>query len=449
MVNKFMDDDIVRWLKEHGITEVECILPDITGAVRGKIIPGDKFISEPRMRLPEVVLLQTVTGEYPYSVLLDQVDSDMELKPDAATLRPVPWAHDPTASLIFDCYSADGLPVETAPRNVLKRVLLLFKEIGLQPVIAPEMEFYLISPNPDPDVPLSPPVGRSGRCEFGRRSYAVDAVHEFDPLFEEIYDYCHEQALVVDTLIHEIGAAQMEINFLHGEALELADQVFLFKRTVREVAFHHKMYATFMAKPMEGEPGSAMHLHLSLTNTEYGYNAFSNSDDSPSELFFYFLGGLQKYLPYAMPFFAPYVNSFRRLTRYTAAPTNVEWGYDNRTVGLRIPRSDAKNRRIENRLAGVDVNPYLVMACSLMCGYLGIREKLQPRTPVSISAYQLPYQFPMTLGESIDHLRRCQPFREILGGRFIDMYIAIKEQELADFFRVISPWERRYLLLHV
>ena len=327
-----MYEEIFGWLKDHGITEVECILPDITGVARGKIIPKDKFISEPEMRLPEAVLLQTVTGEYPHSTLLDTTDADMELKPDPSSIRFVPWAQDPTASIIFDCYTAEALPVETAPRNVLKRVLKLYQKLDLEPIVAPEMEFYLISPNPDPDVPLKPPVGRTGRIEFGRRSYEVDAVNEFDPLFEEIYDHCHAQQLEVDTLIHEIGAAQMEINFLHGNALDLADQVFLFKRTVRESAFHHNMYATFMAKPMECEPGSAMHIHQSLRYAN-GENAFSNVDGSPSDLFFYFIGGLQKYLPQIMPFFAPYVNSFRRLTRYTAAPTNVEWGYDNRKIG--------------------------------------------------------------------------------------------------------------------
>ncbi len=344
-----MYDSIFDWLKEQRITEVECILPDITGVARGKIIPKDKFMSEPEMRLPEAVLIQTVTGDFPSDDMLDLTDPDMELRPDAATIRHVPWAQDPTASIIYDCFTPDGLPVETAPRNVLKRVLKHYENMGLEPLVAPEMEFYLISPNPDPDVPLTPPIGRTGRSEFGRRSYAIDAVNEFDPLFEEIYDYCHAQNLEVDTLIHELGAAQMEINFLHGNALDLADQVFLFKRTVREAAFHHKMYATFMAKPMEGEPGSAMHIHQSLTDMASGNNAFSNEDGSPSELFFYFIGGLQKYLPMTMPFFAPYVNSFRRLTRYTAAPTNVEWGYDNRTVGLRVPRSSPKGRRVENR----------------------------------------------------------------------------------------------------
>ena len=444
-----MYDQIFDWLKENRITEVECILPDITGVARGKILPKDKFISEPEMRLPEAVLLQTVTGEFPADEMLDLTDPDMELRPDPDSLRVVPWAVDPTAQLIFDCFTPDGAPVETAPRNVLRRVLKLYEELGYTPVVAPEMEFYLISPNPDPDIPLIPPVGRTGRSEFGRRSFSIDAVNEFDPLFEEIYDYCHAQNLEVDTLIHEVGAAQMEINFLHGDALDLADQVFLFKRTVREAAFHHKMYATFMAKPMEGEPGSAMHIHQSLTDNKTGKNAFSNDDGSPSELFFYFIGGLQKYLPEAMPFFAPYVNSFRRLTKYTAAPTNVEWGYDNRTVGLRVPRSSPAGRRVENRLPGVDCNPYLVLACSLACGLLGIQQKLQPTAPMTTNAYELPFQFPVTPEESIERLRECTDIQEVLGKRFVDMYISVKESEISEYFRVISPWERKFLLLHV
>ena len=444
-----MYDQIFDWLKENRITEVECILPDITGVARGKILPKDKFISEPEMRLPEAVLLQTVTGEFPADEMLDLTDPDMELRPDPDSLRVVPWAVDPTAQLIFDCFSPDGVPVETAPRNVLRRVLKLYEELGYTPVVAPEMEFYLISPNPDPDIPLIPPVGRTGRSEFGRRSFSIDAVNEFDPLFEEIYDYCHAQNLEVDTLIHEVGAAQMEINFLHGNALDLADQVFLFKRTVREAAFHHKMYATFMAKPMEGEPGSAMHIHQSLTDNKTGKNAFSNDDGSPSELFFYFIAGLQRYLPEAMPFFAPYVNSFRRLTKYTAAPTNVEWGYDNRTVGLRVPRSSPAGRRVENRLPGVDCNPYLALACSLSCGLLGIQQKLQPTAPMTTNASELPFQFPVTPEESIERLRARTDIQDILGKRFVEMYIAVKEAEISEYFRVISPWERKFLLLHV
>ena len=165
-------------------------------------------------------------------------------------------------------------------------------------------------------------IGRSGRAETSRQVYSIDAVNEFDPLFEDIYDYCDLMGLDVDTLIHEIGAGQMEINFLHGEPLGLADKVFFFKRTLREAAMRHDMFATFMAKPIAGEPGSAMHVHQSVLDKATGRNIFSNEDGSPSREFYWYIGGLQKYIPAAMALFAPYVNSYRRLARFTAAPIN-------------------------------------------------------------------------------------------------------------------------------
>jgi glutamine synthetase len=164
-----------------------------------------------------------------------------------------------------------------------------------------------------------------------------------------IYAYCEKMELNVDTLIHEIGAGQMEINFFHAHPLGLADEVFLFKRTVREAALRHDMYATFMAKPIAGEPGSAMHVHQSLVDKLTGQNIFSNPDGTPAEAVHWYIGGLQRYIPAAMALFAPYVNSYRRLSRNTAAPINIQWGYDNRTVGIRSPCPPAGAARREPR----------------------------------------------------------------------------------------------------
>ena len=181
----------------------------------------------------------------------------------------------------------------------------LYEAHGWEPVVAPELEFFLVEPNVDSDYPLKPPVGRSGRPEIGRQAYSIAAVNEFDPLFDDMYSFCEAQDIEIDTLIHEAGAAQMEINLLHGYPMSLADQAFLFKRTAREAAMRHKMYATFMAKPMAKEPGSAMHLHQSIIDAKTRKNIFSNADGSPSALFFGHIAGLQKYLPGAMSLFAP------------------------------------------------------------------------------------------------------------------------------------------------
>jgi glutamine synthetase len=446
--------DMDKWLTDNNITEVECLVPDLTGVARGKILPREKFSTDRAMRLPEAVFGMTVTGESPegnegYDRVFGFTDKDMVLIPDPSTLRVVPWATDPTAQVIMDCVHHDGSPINFAPRSVLRRVEGLYKELGWTPIVAPELEFYLLERNPDPDIALSPPVGRSGRKETSRQLYSIDAVNEFDPLFEDIYDYSTLMGLELDTLIHEFGAGQMEINFLHDEPMILADKSFFFKRLLREAAMRHGMYATFMAKPMQNEPGSAMHIHQSVIDTKTGQNIFSKPDGSASPIFFHYIAGLQKYLPAAMALLAPYVNSYRRIVRNGAAPINIEWGYDNRTVGIRVPISGSSDRRVENRVVGADANPYLAMAVTLACGYLGIKEKLQPTEVTTGSAYAHDYQLPRGLSEAIRALEESKALQDVLGKDFVDVYLAVKNAEHDEFMRVISPWEREHLLMHV
>ena len=450
----FTYNDMDLWLNEKRVTEIECLIPDLTGVARGKILPRVKFTEDRGMRIPEIILGMTVTGNSPmgderYDHAISTTDRDMILKADPTTITMVPWAADPTGQVINDCYFANGDLVDFAPRSVLRRVLKMYRDRGWEPHVAPELEFYLTARNTDPDLPLRAPAGRSGRAETSRQVYSIDAVNEFDPLFEDIYDYCELMNLDVDTLIHEIGAGQMEINFLHGEPLGLADKVFYFKRTLREAALKHDMYATFMAKPMAGEPGSAMHVHQSVCDARTGINIFSNPDGSASDLFRYYIGGLQRYMPSAMAIVAPYVNSYRRIVRHTAAPINIQWGEDNRTVGFRVPVSGAADRRVENRIIGADANPYLALATTLACGYLGMTEQIEPLPMVHSSAYDLPVELPQGLSEALQLLRREDKLRHMLGERFIDVYAAVKELEHQEFMTVISPWEREHLLLHV
>ncbi len=446
-------NDLEQWLNERRVTEVECLVPDLTGVARGKILPREKFTEDRGMRLPQAIVAMSVTGEQPksgpYYDVIEPTDRDMQLRPDPTTARIVPWASDPTAQVIHDCFDHSGKLIPYAPRSVLRHVCGLYEAMGLEPVVAPELEFYLTARNTDPNTLLHPPIGRSGRAETSRQAYSIDAVNEFDPLFEEIYDYCDKMELNVDTLIHEVGAGQMEINFFHSHPLALADEVFLFKRTVREAALRHDMYATFMAKPIAGEPGSAMHIHQSIVDKATGRNIFSNEDGSPSEAFGYYIGGLQRYIPAAMALVAPYVNSYRRLARHTAAPINIEWGHDNRTVGIRSPIAPPQARRIENRVIGADANPYVAMAMTLACGYLGLVNKIKPKPEMRGDAYLSAYALPRSLGEALDWLRREPDLHHVLGEEFITIYTEIKELEFEEFMKVISPWEREHLLLHV
>ena len=440
------------WLEDRGLEDIECIVPDMSGVARGKMMPVGKFVDAPVMSIPGSIFTQTITGDYPTDddgFQIDAADSDIKLVPDYSTLAVVPWASDPTAQIIHDAYHQDGRPVEIAPRQLLRRIVDLYDKKGWKPIVAPELEFYLVERNQDPDYPLKPPIGRSGRPESGRQSYSIAAVNEFDDLFDDIYDFSEAQGLEIDTLIHEEGVAQMEINLRHGDPLALADQVFLFKRTIREAAVRHDMYATFMAKPIAGEPGSAMHIHQSVVDLETGENIFSNEDGGPTRDFFHYIGGQQKFLPNVMCILAPYVNSYRRLMRASAAPVNVHWGYDNRTVGLRIPNSSPVARRVENRVPSSDANPYLALAASLACGYIGMTQGINPGDPVEGSAYDLEFGLPRGLLEAVALFEECEELTDIFGKSFTSTYRAIKQAEFETFMRVISPWEREFLLLNV
>jgi glutamine synthetase len=442
-----------KFLKDRNIEEVEVLVPDMAGIGRGKILPAERFVEGMKkngLRIPETLFVQTVTGDYPRDdTVTDPATKDVYLTPDPDTIRVVPWYPEPTAQVICDPYYFDDSPVAIAARQVLRRVVELYTERGWKALVAPELEFYLVDVNTDPDYPLVPPIGRSGRRETSRQAYGVDAVNEFDPLFEEIYDFCEAQEIDIDTLIHEAGAAQMEFNLNYGPALRLADQAFLFKRTVREAGLRHKLYATFMAKPMQGEPGSSMHVHQSVVDIKTGRNLFAHKNGKDTKLFHAHIAGLQKYLPAMMPLLAPNVNSYRRLIPFSDAPINTHWGYDNRTVGFRVPHSEPAARRVENRIAGADANPYLALAASLACGYLGMTEKLSPRAPVGGSAYRLAHTLPRTLYDSLERFSGSRAVKKVLGETFVEAVRIVKETELNAYQQVISSWEREHLLLNV
>jgi glutamine synthetase len=361
----------------------------------------------------------------------------------------VPWADDATLQVICDLETREGEPLPIAPRNVLRRVLGLYAERGWQPVVAPELEFYLTKPNVDPNEPIEPPLGRTGRKGASRQAYSMVAVDEYGEVIDTIYDFAEAQGLQIDTVIQEGGAGQIEINLRHGDPLLLADQVFYFKRTIREAALKNGVFATFMAKPMRDEPGSAMHVHQSVIDAQSGRNIFSAEDGGETDAFRHFIGGSQKYLLSAVPLLAPYVNSYRRFTTEgMSAPSNLEWASDNRTTGLRIPTAPAQARRVENRVIGIDSNPYLSIAASLACGYLGMVNRTQPRPPAQHEVWESEVSLPVGLGDALDLFEEGAELRGVLGEEFCRLYQDIKRAEYEEYQREISPWERQHLLLN-
>lgn len=444
-------ETLADWIRAHNIDEIECVTPDLAGIARGKVMPASKFVRGGDVRLPVSILISTITGDYADVIRRDfDSDSDLLLRPDYSTVRAVPWASDPSLQIIHDLVDSNNKPAGAAPRQVLRRILSLYKKKGWTPIVAPELEFYLTKKNTDPDYPLEPPVGRSGRQSTGSQAFSLSAVDEYDRVIEHIYDYADAQGLEIDTIIQESGAAQLEINLVHGHPMDLADQVFFFKRLIREAAMQCGCYATFMAKPMENQPGSAMHIHMSVLDEKTGKNIFSAKNGNATPAFNHFIGGQQKYFPAAMAIAAPFVNSYRRLVPEQSAPINVEWGTDNRSVGIRAPRAKPDARRVENRLIGSDANPYLAIAACLACGYLGLVEKTAPRPELLGDAYaKTERDLPESQLDSVLLLEACPELQKVLGREFVTVYSAVKRAEHREFMRVISPWEREYLLLNV
>ncbi|WP_278920856.1 MULTISPECIES: glutamine synthetase family protein [Pseudophaeobacter] len=438
------------YLEGRRLDEVECVISDLPGIARGKAVPASKFAKQDFFHLPDSIFYQTITGDWAEAADDDGwIEKDMTLQPDMSTATAAPWTGDWTLQVIHDALDRDGTPIPYSPRNVLKRVVQLYHDKGWQPVVAPEMEFFLVARNIDPGKKIEPMMGRSGRPAAARQAYSMTAVDEFGPVIDDIYDFAEAQGFEIDGITQEGGAGQLEINLLHGDPVKLADEVFYFKRLIREAALRHDCFATFMAKPIENEPGSAMHIHHSVLDLKTGKNIFSADDDSETDAFFHFIAGLQNHLPAGIAVMAPYVNSYRRYVKDHAAPINLEWARDNRTTGIRIPLSSPAARRVENRLAGMDCNPYLGIAVSLACGYLGLLEQQKPDTQFKGNAYEGEGDIPNVMGSALDLFDEATKLHEVLGPDFARVYSIVKRAEYEEFLQVISPWEREHLLMNV
>ena len=438
-----------RYVENQRLDEVECIIADLPGIARGKAVPAAKFDQQAQFYLPNSIYFQTITGGWGEAAgEAGFTEPDMILRHEFSTATAAPWTGDWTVQIIHDAYDRDGAPIPFSPRNVLKRVCAAYAELGLKPVIAPEMEFFLVAPNLDPARAIEPMRGRSGRPAAARQAYSMSAVDEYGPVIDDIYDFAELMGLEIDGITQEGGAGQVEINLRHGNPVKLADEVFFYKRMIREAALKHNCYATFMAKPIAGEPGSAMHIHHSFLD-ETRTNVFSGPQGGETDAFYHFIAGLQTHLPSVVALLAPYVNSYRRYVKDHAAPINLEWARDNRTTGIRIPVSGPEGRRSENRLAGMDCNPYLGIAASLAAGLMGLKEEARPSRQFRGDAYEGDGDIPRELGQALDLFDAATAIHDILGADFARVYSIVKRTEYDEFLEVISPWEREHLLTNV
>lgn len=433
---------------EHlqGIDEIECVTPDLNGVPRGKVMTAEGFLEGRRLQMARGVLLQCIMGGYPPAKFYGSDDGDLVLLADPSQVHRLPWSSDGRALAICDANELDGRPSALSTRGQLKAVIARYAALGLAPVVATELEFFVFAANSDPHQPFQPPVGIDGRRELGHSAFSVSSNNGLRPFFKEVYQCMAALGLPRDTFMHEMGISQFEINLLHGDPLLLADQTFLFKHLLKEVALKHGLTVVCMAKPLARTPGSSMHIHQSLVEVGSGRNVFSDEQGLPTETFHHFIGGLQACMADFTVLFAPNVNAYQRLCHPYASPNNACWSEDNRAAGLRIPASAPVARRVENRLPGADANPYLAIAASLAAGLHGIERRLQP-SPAIQGEFEVPehLSLPCTLHAALQRLERSALARELFGSEFIEGYIASKTLELSDFLDEITPWERRVL----
>ncbi|MCK0550584.1 glutamine synthetase family protein [Pseudomonas syringae] len=411
---------------------------------------AEGFLEGRRLQLARGVLLQCIMGGYPPARFYGSDDGDLALISDPQQLHRLPWSTSPRALAICDAQDLDGQPCMLSTRNQLKAVIARYAAQDLVPVVATELEFFVFAPNPAPLYPFVPPTGLDGRCEQGHSAFSVSSNNGLRPFFAEVYACMAALGLPRDTVMHEMGVSQFEINLLHGDPLLLADQTFLFKHLLKEVALKHGLIVVCMAKPLAHTAGSSMHIHQSVVAAETAVNVFSDAQGEPTDAFRHFIAGQQACMADFTALFAPNVNSYQRLCHPYASPNNACWSYDNRAAGLRIPSSAAAARRVENRLPGADANPYLAIAASLAAGLHGIEQRLQPTPPLQ-GELEVPEELllPCTLHAALERLKSSQLAKELFGHEFIEGYIASKTLELTSFFDEITPWERRVLAAQV
>lgn len=432
--------------KNPSIDTLEAFVVDVNGMLRGKKIPkaSSGKVFKGAMRLPVSAFAVDAFGQdvLAAGLVAETGDNDGTCIPIMETLRVTPWQKK-TAQVLLTMEDDRGRPFFADPRQVLSNILDLFTAKGLTPVVAAEMEFYLLDSKRDERGYPQPPVSkRTGRRSAMSHVYGIAELEEFQDVLSDINKACVIQGIPADTTISENGPGQYEINLNHiPDARRAADHALLMKRAVRGVARRHDIDATFMAKPYGNKSGNGLHVHFSILDKK-GNNIFAGKNKKGSPFLRYAIGGLLHTMRDCTAIFAPNLNSYRRFAAGSHAPTTVSWGYDNRSAALRVPDSDIAATRIEHRVSGADANPYLMLAAILAGAYHGIVNKIDSGKPFTGNVYNSKAErLPSTWESALQVFEQSKFISEYFGKKFQKLYLACKFQEKEQMERLVSSLE--------
>lgn len=433
------------FLEQHpDIEAVEFLLVDPNGILRGKWAPGDALRKsyQEGVNFPMSLHGLDVWGREvaETGLHIETGDKDGYCRATRGSLAIVPWAKRKTAQVLLQTFTPEGEPFLADPRQVLKKKIAEVNDKGFFPVVAFELEFYLLDPNVDWDDGMPAPVGATAGPDR-LRMYGLDDLAEHAELFDMIRDAAAAQNLPIDTIIKEAAPGQFEVNLKHrADPLHAADDVIMLRRIVIGCARAHGLTATFMAKPFLEYAGNGMHVHASVLDGE-GRNIFGGSGGRRT--LESAVAGLLRTMPESLLLFINTWNGFRRITPGSYAPTRAVWAENNRSVALRIPVSNDENRRVEHRIAGADANPYLVLAAVVQGMVEGIESRAVPPPPVEGNAYDDDGLFlPDDMDDALQLMEKSSFVERALGPLLAKVYKDLKRAEIVAFWSEITALER-------
>ncbi len=445
--------EVSEFLVAHpDLQYVDLLIADMNGVVRGKRIERASLrkVYEKGINLPASLFALDINGSTVEStgLGLDIGDADRVCYPIPGTLANEPWQKRPTGQLLMSMHELEGQPFFADPREVLRRVVAKFDAMGLAICAAFELEFYLIDQdnlNGRPQPPRSP---ISGKRPQSTQVYLIDDLDEYADCLQDILEAAKEQGIPADAIVKESAPAQFEVNLHHVEdALKACDYAVLLKRLIKNIAYDHEMDTTFMAKPYPGQAGNGLHVHISLLDKATGRNIFTSEEPVENDALRHAIGGVLETMPASMAFLCPNVNSYRRFGAQFYVPNAPSWGLDNRTVAVRVPTGSADAVRIEHRVAGADANPYLMMAAILAGIHHGLTNRIEPGAPIEGNSYeQLEQSLPNNLRDALRALDDSEVLNQYISSEYIDVFVACKESELAEFEVSISDLEYNWYL---